>query len=174
MNHGTANKLAGELAALIEQLIDKQVALRNLVQQKLQAMRRCDAEEMLRVSQREGDLTGEVAALEGKRTGLVVQMCAALDISARADAKGVSLRTLISKLDQQSGRLLAGVAERLRGEMLKLAEANRVVQLVCQEMMAHFKAIFAAMVQSEHDAPTYSARGEVGAAVGARVLDATG
>jgi hypothetical protein len=63
---------------------------------------------------------------------------------------------------------------RLREEMLKLAETNRVVELVCREMLAHFKMLFSAMVQSEEDGPTYSPTGEMGPSKGTRVFDAVG
>lgn len=174
MNRSELTRLTGELTALIEQLIERQVAMRGVVQEKLAAMRHCDVDAMLRTSHQEGDLTAAVSALDRRRYEVVAQMCRFLNFPKKTDVKVVTLRMLAAKLDPQHGERLAHLADRLRDEMLKLAEANRVIELVCREMMAYFKALFAAMVQSEHDAPTYSPAGEVGPAAGARVLETVG
>jgi hypothetical protein len=166
--------LAADLAALIEQLIERQVELRSVVQEKLEGMRRCDVDCMLRASRMEGDLAAAVAALDRRRYEIVSQMCGLLGFPKKTDLKTVTLRMLAVRLGPQFGERLVRSAERLRHEMLKLAEINKVIEMVCREMMAHFKVLFAAMVQSEHDAPTYSPEGEVGPAVGARVLEAVG
>lgn len=167
-------RLAEELTALIEQLADKQTVLQTAVRDKLETMRRCDVEGMLARSRREADLTTEVAALDRRRQEVVSRLCIALALPKGTNAKRVTLRALISRLDSASAQCLAKAADRLRNEMLKLAEANRVVDLVCREMMVHFKTLFAAIVQSENDPSTYSRGGEVGPTAGARVLDAVG
>jgi hypothetical protein len=174
MSRNELTRLTGELIVLIEQMIDRQVALRDVVQGKMEAMRRCDVDAMLKTSHQESDLTTAVAALDRRRCEIVSRMCRLMDFSRKTDVKAVTLRMLAAKLDPQSGGRLTQLADRLRAEMLKLAEANRVIELVCREMMAYFKALFTAMVQSEHDAPTYSPDGEVGPAAGARVLEAVG
>ncbi|HVP10117.1 MAG TPA: flagellar export chaperone FlgN [Phycisphaerae bacterium] len=174
MSRGELARLTGELTGLIERLIDQQVVLRGIVHEKLEAMRRCDLDAMLRASRQEGDVTAAVSTLDRRRHELVAQICRLMDFPRRTDVKAVTLRMLADKLESQAGGRLAELADRLRNEMLKLAEANRVVELVCREMMAYFKVLFAAMVQSEHDAPTYSSDGEVGPAAGARVLEAVG
>jgi hypothetical protein len=171
--HKTA-RAAEELIALIEQLADKQAALQGAVGAKLETMRRCDVDGMLAGSLREANLTAEVAALDQRRQEVVSRLGAALALPKGANGKSVTLRTLMPKLEPAAAKRLAKAAERLRGEMLKLAEANRVVDLVCREMMVHFKALFTAMVQSESDPSTYSRGGEVGPVAGARVLDAVG
>ncbi len=174
MNTGPTTRLIGELIALIEQLVDKQTALQTVISAKLEAMRRCDPEGMFAASRREGDLTAEVSVLERRRQEVVSRLCPALGLPVEKSAGAMTLRTLIPELDPQAGKRLVRAADRLRGEMLKLAEANRVVDIVCRQMMAHFKSLFAAMVQPETDASTYSSVGEVGLPAGARVLDAVG
>jgi hypothetical protein len=174
MNRGEQTRLTEELTALIEQLIDRQIVLQGVVQEKKEAMRRCDVDGMLRASRQEGDLTAAVSALDRRRLEIVTQLCRLMNFPRKTDIKAVTLRMLAARLDPPNGARLTGLADRLREEMLKVAEANRVIELVCREMMAYFKAIFAAMVESEHDAPTYSPAGEVGPAAGARVLEAVG
>jgi hypothetical protein len=174
MNSNMLATLTADLAALIEQLIEQQIELRSVVQKKLEGMRRCDVDCMLKASRMEGDLATAVAALDRRRYEVVSQMCSLLGFPKKTDLKAVTLKMLAARLEPQSRERLVRSADRLRGEMLKLAEINKVIEMVCREMMAHFKVLFAAMVQSEHDAPTYSPEGEVGPAVGARVLEAVG
>ena len=174
MNRSVVTMLTGELTELIKQLINIQIALRAVVQEKLDAMRRSDTDAMLRAARREGDMAAEVSALDEKRGDIVSRLCTALEMPAVHDGIAVPLRALTEVLEPESARPLANLANRLREEMLKLAEANKVVELVSREMLAHFKTLFSAMVQDEDDAPTYSAAGEVGPAAGARVLDAIG
>ncbi|MFH1416788.1 MAG: flagellar export chaperone FlgN [Planctomycetota bacterium] len=174
MNQSVVTMLAGELAELIKQLINIQIALRAVVQAKLDAMRRSDTDAMLKAARREGNMAAEVSALDEKRGDIVSRLCAALGMPAVHNERTVPLRALTEVLDPESARPLANLANRLREEMLKLAEANRVVELVSREMLAHFKTLFSAMVQDEDEAPTYSAAGQVGPVVGARVLDAIG
>jgi len=174
MNRSVVTMLTGELAELIKQLINIQIALRAVVREKLDAMRRSDTDGMLKAARREGDMAAEVSALDEKRSDIVSRLCAALEMPAIHDGAAVPLRALTEVLEPESASVLANLANRLREEMLKLAEANRVVELVSREMLAHFKTLFSAMVQDDDDAPTYSAAGEVGPAAGARVLDAIG
>ncbi len=174
MNQNVVTMLTGELAELIKRLINIQIALRAVVQEKLEAMRRSDTDAMLRAARREGDMAAEVTALDEKRVDVVSRLCTALEMPVVHAKRAVSLRALSELLDPASSRILANLANRLREEMLKLAEANRVVELVSREMLAYFKTLFSAMVQDEEDASTYSSAGEVGPTAGARVLDAIG
>jgi hypothetical protein len=174
MNDGLVNKLTDELAAVVEQLADLQVSLHAIIQEKLGAMRRADTEAMLSVAGREGKMASQGAELDNRRRQVVSKLCQALGIPAGQDDGGITLRILAQRLDPAARDRLTKPADRLRDEMLKLAEANHVVELVSREMLTHFKTMFSAIMQDEDDAPTYSADGEVGPAAGARVLDAVG
>ncbi len=110
--------------------------------------------------------------LDCRRMERVSQLATALGVPTAKNARTVTLRSLITKLDTESGRRLAKLAQRLREEMLKLAEANRVVEMVSKEMLVHFKILFAAMVRAAEDSPTYRRGGEPAGASGAMVVDA--
>jgi hypothetical protein len=150
------------------------VELRAALEAKLGAMRRSDVDGMLKTSRREGDLAAEVSTLDEERCRIVSELCKALDVPLIGSARTVTLSALLVKLDRDSGERLAGLATHLREEMLKLAETNRVVELVCREMLAHFKTLFSAMVRSDEDGPTYSQSGEMGPSKGTRVFDTVG
>lgn len=174
MNRHGVTKLANDLAAVIERLVDLQIDLHAVVREKLEAMRRADVQAMLAAAQREGETVSQASTLDEQRRSIVSKLSQALDLRAAVGDKDVTLRELAERLDAPARCRLDGLARRLREEMLKLAEANRVVELVCREMLAHFKAVFSAMVHGGDAAPIYSADGEVGPAAGARVLDAMG
>lgn len=174
MNHGDVMKLASELVGLIEQLIDAQVSLQALVREKLEAMRRADTEAMLATVHREGETTAEVTRLDHRRQKVVSKLARALGMPVGPTDGAVTLRALADRLDGAPRERLTALANKLREEMLKLAEANRVVELVSREMLVHFKTLFSVMVQGDDIAPTYSSQGEVGPVGGARVFDAVG
>ncbi|MBN2560368.1 MAG: flagellar protein FlgN [Phycisphaerae bacterium] len=174
MNREVVTKSTEELAAVIERLIALQVSLHAVVREKLEAMRRADTEAMLSGSRRESELTSEIAAMDDQRRQVVSKLCQAVGISPAPGGNSVTLRALAGRLEPGPRERLARLADRLREEMLRLAEANRVVDLVSREMMAHFKVLFSVMMHDGEAAPTYSADGGVGPASGARVLDAVG
>ena len=183
MNRGTAEKksgplqcaaLAEELAGLFERLIESQVSLRTVLHVKLEAMRRVDAKGMLAAAGKEGEIVSEVTLLDQRRRQIVDALAAARGPGNPADGNGMTLQTLFARLPRDVRQRLAPLSRRLREEMLRVAEANRVVELVCREMAAHFKALFAALVNDGETAATYQADGGVGPAAGPRVLDAMG
>lgn len=173
MSSGVVARLTGELAGLIERLIETQVALREIVREKLAAMRRADGDGILRAATREGRMASTVSQMDRQRHDLVARMCHELGLDQTIDAKDVTLRLLTAKLEPAVGGKLTSLADRLREEMLRLAEANRVVQMVCREMLGHFKTVFAAMMSSGEETATYGRGGQHGPAA-ARVLDAMG
>jgi phage gp29-like protein len=174
MNRDLVTKLANELATLIERLIELQVSLQAVVREKLGAMRRADTEAMLSASHREENTASSAVALDGKRLELVSKLSRAVGLSGDEAAEGVTLRMLAGRLEPALQERFLKLADRLRQEMVKLSEANQVVELVSREMLTHFKSMFSAMLQEDDAAPTYSSRGEMGPAAGARVLDAVG
>ncbi len=174
MNRALVTKLANELATLIERLIELQVSLQAVVSEKLGAMRRADTEAMISASHREGNTATTVVALDRERQEVVSKLSRALGMSGERATGAVSLRMLAQRLEPDPQERLLELADRLRREMLKLAESNRVVELVSREMLTYFKSVFSTMLQEDDAAPTYSSRGEVGPVAGARVLDAVG
>ncbi len=174
MNRAVSMTLTDELADLLDRLVALQISLQTAVGDKLQAMRRADAGAMLAAAHDEGKLTSQVSALDERRRQIVSKLCDAIGLHTGGNIAGVTLRILGPHLDPSQRPRIAELADRLRQAMLRLAEMNQVVELVCHEMQTHFKTLFAAMVRDDENKPTYSADGGGGPAVGARVLDAVG
>lgn len=166
--------MAGELAAVLEQLLTLQVRLHAQMREKLSAMRRADSDAILAAAHGEGRIAAEVEAQEARRQEIVGRMCGALSLPFANKGRNVSLRALAERLDANLSAVLLRIAQRLREAMLRVAETNRVVELVSREMLEHFKAVFRAMVADEDDASTYRVGGGPRKAVEAQVLDAMG
>lgn len=163
-----------ELSALFGELTALQESLHGVITIKLEAMRRSDVDGMLAASHREGELAAKAEQLDETRKQIVTRICLVLGIAPEAGGRPVRLSSILSRLDPSLRPRLAQLAAALRERMLKVAEANRVVELVCREMLAHFKALFAAMTQDEENVEVYSAAGGATRTGGPRVLDAVG
>ena len=174
MNQESVNRCAAELTLLIEQLVELQETLHGIIGEKLDAMRRCDTEAMMLAAQREGEIASKVSAMDELRKQTVAELCKVLGIPKPANTKYVTLRVMGARLDETSRAHLMRLGDSLREWMLKVAEANRVVEMVCREMLNHFKNIFSAFTQDDEGVQTYSRGGAVEAGVGVKVLDAVG
>lgn len=174
MTGDKVDSLFQDLVELLRRLIDYESDLLALLNEKLEAMRRADSDGMLALSMREGELTAKIAKTDGDRHALVGSLCRALDIQCGRNTGAVPLREIAARLDPGRRHVALDCAERLRRRMLEVAEANRVVELVSREMLAHFKNVFSAIVQDDGEAETYSSHGQVKPASGARMIDAMG
>lgn len=166
--------LADDMAGVLEGLCGIQDRFLAAIDQKLEAMRRCDVSAMSAASALEGELAADASLLDERRCWLAVELSKALGLQIPPRADSVSLRSLCSRLDAARGGRLAEVGARLREKMLRVAESNRVVDLVCREMMAHFKAMFGAMILADESPKTYSHRGAIESRGQVSVLDAVG
>lgn len=174
MNLSAATTPVGQLEGLLERLIEKQGAISATIRAKLEAMRRLDVDGMLAAARVEQELAAAVGKLDDERRELVGTLASEMRMPS-AGGQNVSLRALAARLPQAGGERLLRLAAQLRERMLAVGEANRVVELVCREMMVHFKVLFAAMVRQDGETLTYSPvrmGGEPGRAGGARLLDA--
>jgi hypothetical protein len=164
--------LVDRLAELLAKLTAKQESIRAAIREKLEAMRRADVEAMIAASHREGELVHDVTELEVERREISENLGEI--VGARGKGRGLSLRMIAAQLDEANRTRIMNLADALRRRMLEVAEANRVVELVSREMLAFFKGVFTAIVRDDAAPLTYSAGGEIGAPMGARVLDAVG
>ena len=166
--------LTNELAGLLRQLADLQTQVNAAVRDKLEAMRRADVNEIARRSRREAELSAQIIEVDRSRRAVVARMCAALGITATEGGREITLRSLLKRLPDADRDKLSALANVLRERMLATAESNRVVEIVCHEMMAHFKAVFAAMTSAAADGGIYGEKGGRPPSGEPLVLDAVG
>ncbi len=173
MKRERVDTTAGRLARLIERLSALQEELLGGIREKLEAMRRCDPAGMIAASRREGEVSETTLELDEERRRLVSALCKELGVKHGGGVGMVTLRALAKRLDLEAGAELVRLGDELRRKMVKVAEANRVVELVSREMLAHFKNMFAAFACDEESPRTYSRGGKLETCIEARVLDAT-
>ncbi len=162
------------LIGAMSQLVDLQKVLEEAVREKLAAMRRCDSDGMMAAAAREGELTLKIRTLDDKRRDISTSLADALNIPIPADISNLTLRVLASHLDEEGHSRVMKIGQALRERMLRVAEANRVVEIVCREMMAHFRTIFTAFTRDGETSRNYSRGGQVEPGVATQVLDAVG
>lgn len=166
--------LVNELCGLLKQLADLQTVMNTAVRDKLEAMRRADVNEIARRSRREAEQAAQIVELDRTRRGVVTRICAILGIAATEGGREITLRALIKRLPETDRDKLSALANVLRERMLVTAESNRVVEIVCHEMMSHFKAVFAAMTTAASERGIYGEKGGRPPSGEPLVLDAVG
>lgn len=166
--------LTPELGSVLNRLIGLQNELLGAIREKLDAMRRSDADDMMSAAQCEGRICSRISALDARRREIVTALCRRTGLVAPAGVRHVSLRMLAAGLDEAARAELLETGQVLRETMLRVAEANRVVELVSREMLAHFKNLFMVFTQNHDSRPTYSRGGSLESGDGVKVLDAVG
>lgn len=174
MNHAVISKNTSDLASLLAELIAMQESLHAVVAIKLESMRKADVDGMLAAAHREGELTAKIGETDSRRRDLVARLCSGLGLPSTERGKPIRLSLIASRLERTSSNHLLKLAQVLRDRMLKVAEINRVVELVSREMLAHFKTLFSAMIQDGEMPGTYSAVGAVDRGASPLMLDAVG
>jgi len=168
------SRLVGDLAELLERLIDMQQRMIDLIREKLQAMRAADIDAMESSAVREGQLAGDIAGLDRRRCEIVEQLCEHLELPASQPPGSVSIRVLLTHLSAPHVERLGEPADRLRARMLEAAEANRVVEMACRQLLDWYRELFRIVAADETETLTYAPDGKTGAGRGVRVLDAVG
>ena len=174
MNRKLVERLTRELFSVLEQVIEHQETLHGLIREKLDAMRRNDTAGMMSASQREGRIAAQVSALDARRGEVVDRLCEALSLPRPSAPGRMTLRVLAQALEIGARAHLVSVGQRLREQRLKIAGANRVVELVCREMLDYFKTLFSALTLNDDGSDLYSRGGSRAADARATVLDAVG
>lgn len=174
MNRERATLMVNELCGVLERLVELQDAIHRVIRRKLDVMRTSDPTEIMRVCAEEAELAAQSANLDAARRRLVGDLCEIAGMPRPSQPERVTLRALTQALPVDGRERLLSLGEALRMRMLKVAESNRTVELVCREMLAHFKQLFSAFTTPDEETGTYSGTGTRHAAKGAAVLDAVG
>lgn len=165
-------RLADELADLMERLSKMQGRMHDVIRVKLHAMRIADVGGMETAVARESELVGQVVTLNRRRIEIVTELGPLLDMPVVRNPEQVTLRAVARVLPAGRRARLTRVADDLRDRMLRVAEANRVVDMVSRRMLDWFKELFEIIAHADVEPVTYSADGRSGDRQGVRVLDA--
>lgn len=163
-----ASQSVDALMRLLDLLIVRHEALHTVIADKLEAMRRSNVPAMLEASAREAAVADEILKLDQQRAAVATDLARRMQWPANVT---VRIRALAARLEPAAAKKLIDRADVLREKMLSVARANRVVELVCKQMLQHMKAVFADLVQPDDSNKTYSAGGGVERPAGPQVFN---
>ncbi len=171
MNRECLDILADDLATVLDRMIAMHELQQGILRRKLDAMRTSDPDQIAQICHEESDIAGALSELDMKRRRLVADICEALGMARPDKPERITLRSLVRAMPSTLQHRLLALGEELRMNMLKVAEINRTVELVCREMLKHFKVLFSAFAQSDGN-DTYGDTGSRRTNANAGVLDA--
>ncbi len=135
-----------ELATLLSEMTLLHESLLHATRSKLGAMRTATTQAVQQQAAVERDLARRIAEREGLRRALMDRIGAALSIEP-ARARQLTLSQLAQRVEEPQRSRLQVLGEGLRRVASEIARINRVCALVGQEMLAHFRAVHAAITE---------------------------
>lgn len=171
MNRERLDILTEEFATVLDRMIAMHDLQYGILRRKLDAMKASDPDVIASIASEESDVVGSLSELDAKRRRLVCDICEALGMGRPGYPERVTLRALVQSLPREKQHRLVALGEELRMKMLKVAETNSTVEIVCREMLKHFKKLFSAFAVGDGN-DVYSAKGDRRKGAAAGVLDA--
>jgi hypothetical protein len=163
-----------ELAQQLDRLESLHRRLLEIINRKIEAMRRSDIDEIRACLDPEAALVQQIAEQEGRRKRMVGQMGQQLGLSP-SRARTVNLRRLADRLPPEQRPPLLHATDRLRTAVAKVAERNRVAGVIAREILRHFRHVFSAMTSGGGPGPeSYTHHGQRQTVAPKRLLDAVG
>ena len=162
-----------DLLDLLVEMLPLHDSLVETAQRKLQAMRRCDLQQMEDCLRREATLTATIRDRETARRRLMEAIGADLGLS-RVESQAMSVSQLAVRLDENRSLKLRAMARQLAAVLEEIARVNRAVTLFAREMLDHYRFVFNEVTKGFAEAPVYVSSGRPALQVQARVFDMTG
>lgn len=159
-------KLLGGLQKLHEQLLE-------LVQAKMDTMRRADISGMRELNERERTLAKRLQQREGLRCQLMDQIGNELGMPPRT-ARAIPLSQMASRIPEPGRERLLDAAQRLRQVVAQVARGNRVVGVISREILNHLRWVFASVTPKEEKPVGYSVDGLLVGSSKVRIFETVG
>ena len=159
-------EVLGEARRLHEELLA-------VLRRKLEAIRRAEMQAVHSCGAREALLVDRIRRNELRRRGLVERLGRQLAVPA-GRARPVRLTELAEQLGEPMRSRLLVMAAGLRDLLGKIGDTNRVIGMVSEAMLEHFRQVYEAMRQAVPGSGLYSPAGRDTDDVRMNVLDAVG
>lgn len=154
----TGQSRIGELVNLLGQLRDHYMNMQDILNGKLDAMRRADSDKLNELVGIERGLVERIRERDGLRKQLVAMVCG--EIGLGDDVAGtITLTELAARIKEPRRGHLLSLSQSLKEVVTKVGETNRVIATVSDVMLKHFGKIHEAMTMSPEDPGLYSAKG---------------
>jgi hypothetical protein len=154
----TGQTRIGELVNLLGQLRDLYMDMQNILNGKLDAMRRADSDKLNELVGHERGLVERIRERDGLRKRLVAMVCGEIGLGHDVAAT-ITLTELASRIKEPRRGHLMSLSQSLKEVVTKVGETNRVIATVSDVMLKHFGKVHEAMIMSSEDPGLYSAKG---------------
>jgi len=169
----TTEVLTRELVRLLNDLVAMHGELVMLANQKLEAMKRADTNQIASITAREMVLVKRLTEREGLRRQITRKILINLDITDRVK-EPVRLAELAEYLQEPRRSELLSVAAGLKKKVQEMEDMRVTTTLVTQEMLKHLRAILSAMTNGDPGMETYGRTGQRQKGGAAHVFEAVG
>ena len=159
-------KLLGGVQKLQEQLLE-------LVQAKMDAMRRADISGMRELNERERALAIRLQQREGLRCQLMDQIGNELGLPP-GTARAIPVSQVASRLPEPGRGRLLDAAKRLRQVVAQVARGNRMAGVISREILNHLRWVFASVTPKEEKPVGYAVDGMLVGSSKVRIFETVG
>jgi hypothetical protein len=166
------DKQARSLVRLLWDLRALQERLLEVVEARIDAMKRADLGAMRELGEREEALTRKIYERDGLRRQLADTIGEALGAPARS-GRSLTVRQLAARVGDAVRPELLDAAAGLRDAVLRVVRANRIAGIIACELVQHLRWVFASVRPAAHPVG-YSGAGAVVGPAGTRLFEAVG
>ncbi len=149
-----------EFSRLLDALCQLQMELADVLQLKLDAMRRADLPAMQRVGEREVALVRSIEQRNGLRLQLMDAMANDWQLPEGA-GRTMTMSQLTARLSGGARDGLVCVVDRLRDAVALVARTNATVSVVAREVVGHLRWVFASVRPADEQPTGYAGDGAV-------------
>lgn len=174
MNQSTEqDKRIRALVTLLDRITDDHRSLTEIIDQKIEAMRRADVNGLVGLLNNEHALAAAITEKEGLRAQLVDTIARGYGISSAA-----ARRMKITQIAQRFGGArcdeLIAAADRTRYWVTVVVRKNHQARQIARGVVGHMRYVLAAMAGGEVTDENYTRVGSGSSGRGVRILDAVG
>ena len=167
------SRRADTLVALLNEIADAHERLLDVIEEKIQAMRKADTAAINAAVERERELVGFINDREGLRRQLTENIARSYGIGGPA-ARKLSARQLAKRMGAEADPKMDEATARLRDITARIARRNHTAAMISENVLRHVKHVFAAMTGADGTRSSYSSAGAVTAGAAHRIFDAVG
>jgi hypothetical protein len=161
------------MVSLLQELAAAHEELLQVVEGKIEALRRADAEGVKATSRQEDALVERINDRESLRRQLAENIVRGYGVAA-AVARRLSAAQLAERIGGAEAELITTTADRLKGLMGQIDRRNQVARTIAQGVLGHLQHVFQAMTEADGEFAGYSPAGIVRAGRAQKILDAVG
>lgn len=162
-----------DLVRLLDQMRSLYEQMFTVIDAKLSAMRRSDVAAMTHSGTQERVLSDRLGEREGLRKQLMDAVGEEIGPAGRSGRR-LTVSQLANRLNEQDRVALLAAADRLRREVAKVSQANRVAGVVAREVVNHLQWVFAAVRPGAEEPSGYSKSGVVVSRMAGPMFDTIG